>query len=240
VVIISEALARRYFANEEPIGKRLGSPNRWREIVGVMADVKHFGLDADTPPSMYFPASQVPARGMTIAVRTQGDPLSVFPALRSEVRAEDQNIAIAKVRPMSEVLSASITQQRFILLLLGCFATLALVLAAIGIYGVTSYAVIQRTHEIGIRMALGARSAAVLTLILKHGLSLALVGIALGLSGAFALTRLMKTLLFGVAPTDLLTFGMVSAALIIVVLCASFIPARRATKVDPLVALRYG
>jgi len=240
VVIISETMARRYFPNEEPLGKRIGrGPDRWREIVGVVRDVKHFGLDADTPPTMYFPMRQAPARAMNLVVRTSGDPLSLAPSLRAQVWAGDHNLAIANLGTMKELVSASIIPQRFILLLLGCFAALALLLAAVGIYGVMSYAVTQRTHEIGIRMALGARMADVLKLIVRNGIALTLIGVAIGLTLAFALTRLMTSLLFGVTPTDAMTFAMVSAVLVLVALVACYIPARRATKVDPLVALRY-
>jgi putative ABC transport system permease protein len=240
VVIISEAMARRYWRNEEPLGKKIGSgPGHWREIVGVVRDVKHFGLDADTPPSMYFPVSQAPARGMSLVVRTSGDPLTVVPALRSQILVGDKNMAIAKISTMSDLVSSSITQQRFILLLLGCFAALALALAAVGIYGVMSYAVTQRTHEIGIRMALGARAPDVLKLVVRNGMALALVGVGVGLAGAFALTRLLQSLLFEVRPTDIATFSTVTLLLLSIALLACYLPARRATKVDPLVALRY-
>ena len=240
VVIISETMARRYFPNEEPLGKRIGrGPDRWREIVGVVRDVKHFGLDADTPPTMYMPVRQVPGRAMTLVVRTNGDALSLAPSLRAQVWAGDRNLAIANFGTMKDLVSASIIQQRFILLLLACFAGLALLLAAVGIYGVMSYAVTQRTHEIGIRMALGASMGDVLKLIVRNGIALTLIGVAIGLALAFALTRLMTSLLFGVTPTDALTFAMVSGGLVLVALVACFIPARRATKVDPLVALRY-
>ncbi|HMH45499.1 MAG TPA: ADOP family duplicated permease, partial [Pyrinomonadaceae bacterium] len=240
VAIISETMARRYFPNEEPLGKRIGrGPDRWREIVGVARDVKHFGLDADTPPTMYFPMRQSPARAMNLIARTAGDPLSLAPSLRAQVWAGDHNLAIANLGTMKDLVSASIVQQRFILLLLGCFAALALLLAAVGIYGVMSYAVTQRTHEIGIRMALGARMADVLKLIVRNGITLTLIGVAIGLTLALALTRLMTSLLFGVTPTDAMTFAMVSAGLVLVALVACYIPARRATKVDPLIALRY-
>jgi putative ABC transport system permease protein len=239
VVIISETMARRYWPNEEPLGKRIGSPESWREIVGVMADVKHFGLDADTPPAMYLPVRQAPARGMTLVVRTAAEPLGIAPAMRADIWNSDKNLAIAKIQTMDQLVSSSIAQQRFILLLLGCFAALALVLAAIGIYGVMSYAVTQRTHEIGIRLALGARAGNVLALVLRRGLVLTLIGAAIGLAGALALTRLMARLLFGVTPTDAFTFTAVSVCLMVVALVACYVPARRATKVDPLVALRY-
>lgn len=240
VVIISETMARRYFPSEEPLGKKIGrGPDRWREIVGVVRDVKHFGLDADTPPAMYFPLRQVPARAMNLVVRTSGDPLSLAPSLRAQVWAGDHNLAIANLGAMKDLVSASIVQQRFILLLLVCFASLALLLAAVGIYGVMSYVVTQRTHEIGIRMALGARMGDVLKLIVRNGIVLTFIGVAIGLSLAFALTRLMTSLLFGVTPTDAMTFALVAFGLVLVALVACLLPARRATKVDPLVALRY-
>jgi putative ABC transport system permease protein len=240
VVIISEAMAKRYWPGEEPVGKQIGSgPGHWREIVGVVKDVKHFGLDADTPPSIYFPVRQVPARGMTLVVRTSGDPLTAVAALRRQIWAGDKNMAIAQVTTMNDLVASSITQQRFILLLLGCFAALALALAAVGIYGVMSYAVTQRTHEIGIRMALGARTIDVLKLVVRNGMSLALIGVGVGVAGAFALTRLLRNLLFEVKPTDIATFSTVTLGLLLIALLACYIPARRATKVDPLVALRY-
>jgi putative ABC transport system permease protein len=240
VTIISETMARKFWPNEDPLGKRIGrGPDRWREIVGVVRDVKHFGLDADTPPTMYFPMRQVPARGMNLVVRTAADPLTMAPALRQQVWAGDPNLAVANLGTMNDVVSSSITQQKFILMLLGCFAGLALLLAAVGIYGVVSYAVTQRTHEIGIRMALGARVGDVLGLVFRQGLGLALVGIAIGITLAFGLTRLMKSLLFNVAPTDAMTFVIVAVSLLLVALLACLVPARRAAKVDPLIALRY-
>lgn len=240
VVVIAEALARRYWPDEDPIGKRIGSaPDNWREIVGVVSDVKHFGLDVSARPSMYLPASQSPSRGMTLVVKATGKPSGLIGVVRSEVRSLDSNLALTNIKPMDQIVTESIAQPRFILLLLGVFAGLALMLAAVGIYGVISYAVTQRTQEFGVRMALGARAFDVLSLVLKRGMALALLGVALGLAGSFALTRLMTQLLFGVTPTDALTFGAVSVFLLVVALIACYVPARRATKVDPLVALRY-
>jgi putative ABC transport system permease protein len=188
---------------------------------------------------MYFPMRQVPARGMNLVVRTSGDPLSLAASLRSQVWAGDRNLAIAGLGTMKDLVSASIIQQRFILLLVVCFGAVALLLAAVGIYGVMSYVVTQRTQEIGIRMALGARVGDVLKLIVRNGIALTSIGVVIGLALAFGLTRLMASLLFGVTPTDAMTFALVSAGLVLVALVACFIPARRATKVDPLVALRY-
>jgi putative ABC transport system permease protein len=240
VAVISETMARKFFPNEDPLGKRIGrGPDRWREIVGVVGDVKHFSLDGATPPTMYFPMRQQPARGMNLVVRTSGDPLSMAPTLRQQVWAGDRNLAIGNLGAMKDLVASSITQQKFILTLLACFAGLALLLAAVGIYGVMSYAVTQRTHEIGIRMALGARVVDVLRLVFQQGLVLTVTGVATGMALAFALTRLMKSLLFNVTPTDAMTFAVVAGALVAVALLACLIPARRATKVDPLIALRY-
>lgn len=240
VAVISETTAKRYWPNEDPLGKRIGrGPDKWREIVGIVRDVKHFGLAADAPATMYLPMRQAPARGMNLVARTSGDPLSIAPALRQQVWAGDRNLAIANLGTMKDLIAASITQQRFILTLLACFAGLALLLAAVGIYGVMSYAVTQRTHEIGIRMALGARVGDVLRLVFRQGLVLTLIGIAIGMALAFALTRLMSSLLFGVTPTDAVTFAAVAGGLVLVALVACLVPARRATKVDPLIALRY-
>ena len=240
VVIITEAMARKFFPNEDPLGKRIGrGPDRWREIVGVVRDVKHFSLDTDAPPTMYYPMRQAPARGMDLVVRTSGEPLSMAPVLRQQVWVGDRNLAIANLGTMKDLVASSITQQKFILTLLAGFAGLALLLAAVGIYGVMSYAVTQRTHEIGIRMALGASVGNVLRLVFRQGMVLTAIGIAIGIGLAFALTRLMKSLLFDVTPTDATTFALVALTLVLVALLACLIPARRATKVDPLIALRY-
>jgi putative ABC transport system permease protein len=178
-------------------------------------------------------------KGMTMALRTSGDPESLTSAVRESVRALDKDQPITNVLTMEPVISRSVWQQRFYTILFGVFAALALVLAAVGIYGVMSYAVTQRTHEIGIRMALGTRAIDVLRMVVKNGMTLITIGVAIGLVGAFALTRLLATMLFGITPTDSLTFVAVSAILVLVALMACFVPAPRATKVDPLVALRY-
>jgi putative ABC transport system permease protein len=240
VVIISEALARRYFPGEQAVGKFLqfGEKNV-REIVGVMGDVKQFGLETDARPSMWFSAGQIPDRGMYVVVRTSGDPAALASALRSEVWAIDNNLAVAEVAPMEKIVSESIAQPRFILLLVGFFAVVALVLAAVGIYGVMSYSVTQRSQEIGIRMALGAQASDVLKMVVWQGMALTAAGVAIGLAGAFAVTRLMGSLLYGVSATDPMTFGMIALILAGVALGASFVPARRATKVDPMIALRH-
>jgi putative ABC transport system permease protein len=245
VGIANEEMVRQYFKNEDPLGKRIRwarTPQiKWITIVGVVGDVKHFGLDVPELPALYSPYPQGPPwkRWMSVAARTQGDPSIMSQSIKQEVWNVDSQLPVTQVQTMNELAAGSFAARRFNMSLLTLFAALALVLAAIGIYGVMSYAVTQRTHEIGIRMALGARTSDVLKLIIRNGMLLVIIGVAVGLAGAFALTRLMATLLFGVTPTDGLTIGVVSLVLIAVALLACFIPARRATKVDPLVALRY-
>ena len=241
VIVINEALAQRYWPNEEPVGKRLtvAFEKTPREIVGVVASAKQRALSADARATMYLPQLQRPTTGMTIVIRTIGDPLLLAGIARSQAHALDPTIPVTNVRTMDEIFSASVEQQRFSMLLVALFGGLAVVLAAIGIYGVMGYTVTQRKHEIAVRIALGARTNQVLKLVLKEGLTLALLGIGIGLIGAFGITRLMSSLLFEVKPTDLQTFATVSALLIVVAVVACIVPARRATKVDPLVALRY-
>jgi len=244
VVVINETMAARYFPDEDPIGKRVAfdrvnnAPN-WREIVGVVRDVKHSALDSDAKPEIYFPFTQFPSFFMTLVVRTSGDPLNLVAAARSEVLAVEKNQPISNVHTMEELLSNSIAQRRFNMLLLSVFAGVALLLAAVGIYGVMSYSVAQRTHELGVRMALGARSTDVLALVVKQGMTLALAGIGIGLAASFALTRILATLLYGISATDPLTFSLIALMLALVAFVACYLPARRATKVDPMVALRY-
>jgi putative ABC transport system permease protein len=245
VGIANDALVRQYFQNEDPLGKRIRwarDPEiHWIEIVGVVGDVKHFGLDLPEEPALYTPYTQINPwkRWMSIAARTQGDPAGTAQSLKQEIWKVDAQLPVTRLKTMSEVSASSFAARRFNMSLLSLFAGLALVLAAIGIYGVMSNAVTQRTPEIGIRLALGASPIDVLKLIVRNGLTLVVIGVAVGLVGAFALTRLMTTLLFGVTPTDGLTIVIVSAVLIGVALLACLIPARRATRVDPLVALRY-
>jgi putative ABC transport system permease protein len=241
VIIVNEELARRHFPNEEPLGKRInvGFEDFPREIVGIVGGIKQSTLAGDFQPAMYIPYQQRPANGMSIVVRTTGDPMSVAAAARDQIHSVDVSIPVTNIRTMDQIFSESVVQQRFSMLLVGLFGALALVLAAIGIYGVMAYTVTQRKHEIAVRMALGAKRRQVVQLILKDGLLLASFGVGFGLIGAFALTRLMASLLFEVKPTDIQTFATVSALLILIALAACLLPARRATRVDPLVALRY-
>ena len=245
VGIANDALVRQYFPNEDPLGKRVRwvrNPEvQWITIVGVVGDVKHFGLELPEQPALYSPYTQISPwkRWMTFVARTQSDPAAMTQAVKQQIWKADSQLPVSQVKTMNEVAAASFAARQFNMMLLAAFAGLALLLSAVGIYGVMSYAVTQRTQEIGIRMALGARAADVLKLIIKNGLALVLLGLGIGLAGSIALTRLMTTLLFGVTPTDKPTFVVVSAVLVLVALLACYLPARRATKVDPLVALRY-
>ena len=243
VLIINEAMARQYWQNKDPIGSRVSFNSRdnqpvWREIVGVVKDVRHTALDTESKPQMYFPFTQFPSSFMTLVARTNGDPLSLVAAVRGQIQEIDRDQPVSNIHTMEELLARSVSQRRFNLLLLAFFAGVALLLASVGIYGVMSYSVEQRAHEIGVRIALGARTADVLRLLLGHGMKLVATGVAIGLAGAFALTRLISTLLFGVRATDPLTFAVIALSLALVSLAACWIPARRATKLDPLVALR--
>jgi predicted permease len=240
VIVINDTLAARLWPGQAPIGKRIrvGFEEKYREVVGVVGSIKQTALDAEERPAMYLPHLQSPNPGLTVLVRTRGEPLSMAAAVRQEVRAIDKDVPVTKVQTMEKVLGASVAQPRFSMLVVGLFAALALLLSAVGIYGVMAYAVSRRAHEIGVRMALGAGANQVLKLVLKDGMTLALAGIAVGLLGAFALTRLIASLLFGIGAKDPATFISVAAFLAFVAFIACYIPARRATKVDPLVALR--
>jgi putative ABC transport system permease protein len=237
-------MAQKIFPVEDPIGKRITFDDRdknpeWFEIVGIVGDVKQYGLDQPTTMQTYEPYTQQTFPYMTMVARTLGDPLNLSASIRSEVLKLDKEQPATNIKTLNEYFSTSIAQQRFSVVLLGAFAAVALVLAAVGIYGVLSYAVTQRTHEIGIRMALGAGRRDVFRLVVGRGMLLSLIGVASGMVAAFGLTRLMSSLLFGVTATDAATFASVAGVLLAVALLACYIPARRATKVDPLVALRY-
>ncbi|HEX3143647.1 MAG TPA: ABC transporter permease [Pyrinomonadaceae bacterium] len=245
VVVVNDTFAKRFFPNGDAIGKRirLGRLTRefaWTTIVGVVGDVRGFALDEPPLPTMYWPVAQIRATpSLAIVVRTQGDPAALTSAVRTSIAEIDPGQPIYDMQTLDRLVAKSLGQRRFTLTLMLLFGVIALVLSAVGIYGVMAFAVTQRTQEIGIRMALGARTIDVLRLILGSGMSLTAIGVSVGLVGAFAITRLMTSLLFGVSPTDAMTFGLVTAGLLLVALLACYIPARRATKVDPLVALRY-
>jgi putative ABC transport system permease protein len=251
VALIDEVFARQYFPNQDPIGQRfkLNTPGAdSHEIVGVVRHVEHVGLEGQTASTaeFYFNFDQLPiatlpryVRRVNVLVRTTVEPLSLAGPVRNQISALDKDQAVFNVRTMEQALSRSVAARRFSMILLGVFALLALTLAAVGIYGVISYSVAQRTREVGIRMALGASTSDVIKLVVRDGLKLVLIGVGVGLAGALALTRMMATLLFGVTTTDALTYTTVALVLIVVALIACCIPARRATKVDPLVALRF-
>jgi predicted permease len=241
VVLINETMARQYFAEGDPLGKQLtaltGQPS---QIVGVVGDARQWGLDLPPAAEIYFPYAQVAISAETsLVVRAGGDPARLSDAVRNAVREVNADAPVLRLKTMSEVLDQATAQQRFTMALMAVFAGIALVMAIIGLYGVMSYSVTQRTHEIGIRMALGASRRDVMRLVVGQGLTLALVGVGTGLLAAFAVTRLLATLLFGVSTTDPLTFAVVSLILLGVAVGACFVPARRATRVDPMVALRY-
>ena len=250
VALIDEVFARQYFPNEDPLGKRLrqaGSKDS-REIIGIVRHVEHSNLEGLSASSgeVYFAFSQIPVerlprfvRRVNLLVRTSGEPLGLAQPVRSQIAALDKDQAVFNVRTMEQAVARSVAARRFSMILLTVFACLALVLAAVGIYGVISYSVAQRTREVGIRMALGAQTTDVLKLVVRDGLKLVVIGVLVGLGGAVLLTRLMNALLFGVTPTDSFTYGAVTLVLIGVALAACYLPARRATKVDPLVALRF-
>jgi putative ABC transport system permease protein len=240
VVIVNET-APAGWRRADALGKRITiwGDKEPREIVGVVGETKA-ALDNEPARQTYVPFAQDGTWGsMSMVIRTPNDPASLSRAVRNELRSIDKTIAVFNMRPMNDVLATSVAPRRTPMLLLSTFAAGALLLALMGIYGVTAYYVTQRTHEIGIRMALGAQMSDVLRLVLKSGMALALIGVGAGLAGAFALTRWMSTLLFGISPRDWIVFAAVSVCLLITALLACFIPARRATKVDPLIALRY-
>jgi putative ABC transport system permease protein len=242
--VISEAMARRYWPGEEAVGKRIATgrirkPEDWIQVIGVVKDVRQFELTADPKPQMYLSYRQAGFFDLRdLVVKTDVEPATLAATVRKTVWEIDKDQPVSNIQTMEEILADSIARQRFSMLLLAIFAAVALVLAGVGIYGVMSYSVAQRTHEIGIRMALGAQTGAVLKLAVGYGLKLVIAGLVIGLIAAFALTRVMSTLLFGVTATDPATFVAVVATLLAVATIACYVPAWRATRVDPTTALR--
>jgi putative ABC transport system permease protein len=248
VAIVNQTLAHRYWPDENPVGKRLktGGPERpsnpWMEVVGVVGDIKYSGLDATPEMVLYEPCKQSAWSSMYLVVRTSSNlknPATLASAVQNAVWSLDKDLPVAHVRTMEQLLSESVAQPRFHTVLLEIFALVALTLAAVGIYGVLAYSVSQRRNEIGIRMALGARPGDVLWLVVGQGVLLTLIGVAIGVTGALALTRFLSTLLYEVRATDPVTFVLVTLLLAFVALLACYIPARRALRVDPMKALRY-
>jgi len=246
VVLINQVLAQNDFAGENPIGKRITfggvdsqQQPEWFEIVGVTASVRSMELRENPEPELYFSARQNPFQNMSVVIRSSVEPTSLAGSLRQIVNEIDKSVPVSDIKTMDHIVSQSVTQPRFNLFLLGLFSAVALLLSVAGIYGVTAYTVTQRTHELGIRLALGAQVGDVLRMILGEGMAVIGIGIVIGLSAAFVLMRLLNSFLFGVSATDPFTFAAITAVLIGAGLLACYVPARRATKVDPLEALRY-
>jgi predicted permease len=243
VVVINEAMARKFWPSEDPLGKRIkvgqiSAETPWLTIVGVVGNVRHFRLEAEPRPEVYRPYLVNPMGSPILVIRAQSKPENLITTVSDQLRAIDPTVSLSNFTTMSELLSNSVAGRRFSTLLVTAFGAVALVLAAVGIYGVMAFSVMQRTHEIGIRMALGAQRSDVLQMVVRQGMWLTLLGVMAGLAGAFALTRIMSNLLFAVRATDPVTFVSISGLLIFVALLACFIPARRAMKVNPITALR--
>lgn len=242
VALISDSFARRYFPNEDPLGQWIHmstGPESDREIVGIVGDVKQYGLASTTTAQMYEPYLQASFSFINIVLRTTNDPLGLSGAVRSQVLAVDPEQPVSSIMDLDRVVADSVARSRFSVVLLAVFSAIALVLSAVGIYGVMAYAVTQRTHEMGIRLALGAQPTDVMKLVVLHGMAINSVGLGIGLAAAFALTRLLSSLLFGVKAYDPFTFVGVALLVTLVSLLACYVPARRAMRVDPIVALRY-
>jgi putative ABC transport system permease protein len=242
VAIVSDEFAKAAWPGEDPIGKRFRAGNATRggavTVVGVVGGVRHVTLDAAPAPELYRPMAQTPMAAMTVAVRTAGDPLALAAVARQTVRGIDADVPISDVRSLEQVMSASVARPRLIMSLLLVFAGVGVILGAVGVYGVIAYAVGERRREIGVRIALGAAPGTVAGAVVLRGLTYAVVGVAIGLAGALAVTRVMRTLLFGVSATDPLTFAALSLFLVLVAVVASYVPARSAARTDPMVALR--
>jgi putative ABC transport system permease protein len=242
VALINNTMARRHWPGEEAVGKKLtiswSNQPLTLEIVGVVGDVRHTGLDSSPRPEIFLHHSQAPFGSMTFVVRTADDPLKLLPEIKGELWAVNKSQPIYSIRTEEQLVSESLSSRRFSLFLLGLFAVISLVLAGVGLYGLISISTSQRTQEIGVRIALGAQTSTIMKMVIGEGVILALLGIGVGLIGSFLLTRFLNSMLFGIRPTDPLTFASISILLVLVALLASYIPARRATRVDPLIALR--
>jgi predicted permease len=243
VVIVDEYMAAQLWPRQDPIGKRihiveLQSNDPWQTVVGVVGRVKQDSLDSDPRIAFYLPHTQFPTRALTVALRGGTDPAAMVSAVKSELRNLDPDLPMYYVRTMEQRVAESLARRRFSMLLLGVFAGVALILATIGIYGVMAYLVSQGTREIGIRMALGASQGKILSLVVRQGMALAFTGVTIGLAAAFLLTRLIRSLLFGVESTDPVTFVEISLLLAFIALLASYVPALRASRIDPMVCLR--
>jgi putative ABC transport system permease protein len=240
VVLINETMARRFFPDEDAIGKRLdiSGPTYLRQIVGIVGDVKQESLKTPTPPQVYEPFARQPRPGFHVVLRSSVNPRGFAETVRHEVRAIDNAQPISQTRLMEDVVARSLTRDRFSVFVLGAFACLALILAAVGLYGVVAYVVTQRTNEIGVRIALGAEPRGIQRLVVVQSLRMVLIGAGLGLSGAFVVTGILRSLLYEVQPRDPMTFAVVTLLLVAVAVAAALIPARRAARVDPVLALR--
>ncbi len=242
VVVINETLARRHFGERDPLGRRLapgsGEDPDWFEIVGVAENVKNFGIRRDAPPAMYLSHAQFPFRSMFVVARSRSEPEALIPAVRRTIAALDPELGASRIEPMGSVVRGSVARERFTMTLLGLFAALAVILASVGIYGVVAHGVSRRSREMGIRIAVGARPGRIAGLVVREGLLLGGLGVAGGVLGALALSRLLGGLLYEVSPGDPVTYGVVALALVGVTVTASWIPARRAAGVDPVRVLR--
>ena len=243
MVVIDEYMAQQLWPNQDPIGRRIHfggitDKNPWETVIGIVGRVKQYTLDSDSRIAFYLPQTQYPARAMNVVLRSGADPAALTSAVKQQIHELDNDLPLYNVRTMNQRLDESLAQRRFAMLLLALFAFVALALAAIGTYGVMAYLVNQGTREIGIRIALGATQRAIVRLIVLKGLVLALCGVAIGVAGAFAGSRLMRSLLFGVTPSDPFTFVVISLLLTLITLLASYIPAHRAAQIDPIVSLR--
>ena len=240
MLLLNEAAVARYFPEEEPLGKQIGIwGGTLREVVGIVENEKMHGLDTATPPAMYVNILQAPqVGGVTLLVRSDNDPRPLIPAVREAVWSIDSDLAVFRITTMEDTLANAVAQERFASVLLAIFAAIAVFIASLGVYGVLSYLVAQRTHEVGVRMALGASRADVVGMVVRQGAAMAAAGLALGVAGALAVSRLLEGLLFGVTPTDPVAYVVVVATLGIAALAACVLPAQRAARIDPIVSLR--